>query len=194
MSIEHYIGRLLRPVRPGPSKLASARKEFQGVTGPMVIESPAFACGTHMSPRFTAVGKGVSPPLHWAHLPPHTKDLVLIVEDADPPVPRPIVHAVAYNIPASTHGLAEGSIPAHAIWKKAPQPEGFLLGKNTKGGQSWIEPRPVAGHGPHRYYFQLFAVTGKLDFKTPPTKVEILRAISGNVLGVAKCIGVFERE
>ena len=194
MSIEHWIGRLLRGVRPGPSKLISGRQEFQGLGGDMTIGSPAFACGSRMSPRFTSIDKEISPPLQWNRTPPHTKDLLLIVEDADPPLPRPLVHAIAYNIPVAIRGLEEGSMPAHHDRKHAVQPNAFVMGKNSKGSQTWLGPKPVAGHGPHHYYFQLFALTTKLEFKKPPKKEEILKAIRGNVLGVATCIGAFERE
>ena len=147
-----------------------------------------------MAPRFTAVGEEISPPLKWSHLPPHTKDLVLIVEDADPPLPKPLVHCVAYNIPVSLHGLAEGTMPPDRDKQHAVQPAGFLMGKNSSGWQAWKGPRPVSGHGVHHYYFQLYALTTKLEFKEPPSKDEIVRAMSGNALAVATCIGTFQRE
>jgi Raf kinase inhibitor-like YbhB/YbcL family protein len=193
MSFESIIGRILRPIRPGPSKLVSSRGEFQHLRESLIISSPAFACGTAMSPRFTSIDKEISPPLQWSNIPPHTKSLLLIVEDADPPLPRPLVHAIAYNISPSTHTLAEGEMPAHHDRKQAQQPSSFLMGKNSMGGQAWKGPRPVAGHGPHHYYFQLFALTTKLDFKKAPEKKDILKAINGNVLAVGTCIGTFER-
>lgn len=189
---------MLRGVRPGPGKLVSAGVEFAVVRGAMNLESPAFGCGTHMSPRFTSTGSEVSPPLRWKGTPPFTKELVLIVEDADAPLPRPIVHAIVYGLAHNANALGEGALPGHRAHKK-DKPEagafdGYAMGRNTFGGQTWLGPHPVAGHGPHRYYFQLFALDTHLSFKKPPKKKALVQAMRGHVLARGECVGIFKRD
>jgi Raf kinase inhibitor-like YbhB/YbcL family protein len=195
-----FIGKMLRPVRPGPTKIVSARPEFRDLLDVIVVESPAFTTGTRMAQRFTSLGDEISPPLKWRTTPPLTKDLLLIVEDADPPMPQPIVHAIAYNIPSDSHEIQEGAMPAHHKRKQTPdgkdalQPEGFVMGVNTMGARTWLGPAPIPGHGVHHYYFQLFALDIKLEFEKPPTKKDVLKAIRGHVLAMGSCMGTYQQE
>ena len=97
------LGRALSRLRPGINALL-----FAGVNVPAVIEvtSPAFLQGGTIPPLYTADGAGMSPPLTWRGLPADAAALLLVVEDADSPTPRPLVHAIATSLPLAEAGLA----------------------------------------------------------------------------------------
>ena len=67
--------------------------------------------------------------------------------------------------------------------------------KNIQGAH-YGGPKPVIGHGVHRYFYQLVALrepvdTGKM---AKVTKDGLGRAIVGNVLGWGQWIGTYERK
>jgi len=182
------VGQMLRHVRPGLGALVSSRLTT-GSHG-MVISSPAFADGATLPRRFTQDGESLFPPLLWDKIPPGTQSLALLVEDADAPFPRPLVHAVLHSIPPSLSGIPEGGVPAR---QTRTSPLGFMAGRNSMARAGWMAPSPIAGHGPHRYAFQLLAFDAVPQFATPPGRGTLLRAMKGNVIAVARVIGVYRR-
>lgn len=73
---------------------------------------------------------------------------------------------------------------------------GFKHGLNIRSA-IYGGPRPLKGHGPHRYYFQLVAlsaVVGLAKAGTIPTKKELSNEIKGKVLGWGEWVGVCERK
>lgn len=104
------IGQTLRPVRPGVISLTTSK--YTGFLGMALrVSSPNFGEGEPMPVRYTQDGQGVFPPLRWEGLPPRTMSVVLLVEDADIPWVRPLVHLIVHSIPPELTELAEGSIP-----------------------------------------------------------------------------------
>ena len=98
MSLKSALGSLMRPIRAGESHLVwndprlAAPRLF-------ALSSPAFADGG-MMPRRSAgsgVGDDLSPPLDWTGVPRGAEELVLIVQDPDAPLPRPVTHLIAYG-------------------------------------------------------------------------------------------------
>ena len=53
---------------------------------------------------------------------------------------------------------------------------------------------PPPGHGRHRYFFKLYALDQALDMEPGLTKQELLRQISGHVLGQGRLMGTYERK
>ncbi|HWF70291.1 MAG TPA: YbhB/YbcL family Raf kinase inhibitor-like protein, partial [Mycobacterium sp.] len=90
------IGRLLRNVRAGEHRSPLAGAGF-AVPDDITVTSTAFIDGGTMP--VASAGKGVgdntSPQLRWIGLPPETRQLVLIIDDVDVPLPRPLLHTVA---------------------------------------------------------------------------------------------------
>jgi phosphatidylethanolamine-binding protein (PEBP) family uncharacterized protein len=73
---------------------------------------------------------------------------------------------------------------------------GFRLGKNLRGSV-YGGPRPVLGQGEHRYFFQVVALSQKLDVtKMNPVakKNEILREMEGKILDWGEWIGIYENK
>lgn len=152
--IASRIGHALRNRRAGEHALTWHKEGFQAPET-IVLTSTAFAHGAHM-PQAQAgkgVGGNISPELSWSGVPSAAVEkLVLIVEDPDVPLARPITHARVAEISPETNGIAEGGIHGY------------------RGA------RPIPGHGPHRYVFQLFAYDA-----------------SGRVVARGRLDGVYER-
>ena len=58
-------------------------------------------------------------------------------------------------------------------------------------------PRPVFGHGPHRYFFQVIGLGQEVDQSSlteAVTREELGREIQGKVVGWGTWIGVYERK
>ena len=90
------IGKLLRHVRAGEHRSPLAGSDF-AAPDDITVTSTAFGDGGAMPT--TSAGKGVgdnaSPQLSWAGLPSQTRQVVLIIDDIDVPLPRPLLHTVA---------------------------------------------------------------------------------------------------
>lgn len=184
------IGHALRPVRPGPIMLASSR--WSGFLPFAIrVSSPAFADGGAMPVRFSMDGEGRLPPLVWDGLPADTQSVALLVEDADVPALRPLVHCIVYGIPPSMTELAEGAVPRRM---RGTAPQGWACGRNSLSGLGWLPPSPPPGHGPHRYAFQVFALSARPVFARPPSRSRLLKAIRPHLLAQGRLVGSYERR
>ena len=182
-----WIGRILRGVRAGERHSASNHTALLGVPEVLSLKSDWFLNGTQM-PHFSAgigVGETISPPLSWSGVPAGTVELAIIIEDPDAPLPRPFVHMIAYRISADKTSVAEGTLAHEAI--------GVAFGKSTAGAQGYMGPRPVPGHGPHRYIFQILALSRHTAFSSAPKLKAFLNGISGTVIGRGMLVGTYER-
>jgi Raf kinase inhibitor-like YbhB/YbcL family protein len=179
------LGRLLRNRRAGESKLAW---NHPGLDAPetIALTSPAFVDGSEMpvSSAGKGVGLNVSPPLAWHGLPAQAAELVLIIEDPDVPLPRPVVHLALAGITPQLEGFAEGELNEGG-------PHGSGRGSFNRTG--YAGPRPVPGHGPHHYVFQLYALSGRLDLLSRAKPSSIVSAINGTVLARGRLDGTYER-
>jgi Raf kinase inhibitor-like YbhB/YbcL family protein len=182
------LGHLLDRVRPGMEKLVWAKDEVQAPEV-ITVQSEAFGDGAPIPVRFTADGEGAFPPLAWRDLPPAAAEVVLIVEDADSPTPIPLLHALAWGLPAGPVRLAQGALPSQAGPGSID-----TVGLNSLRKRQWLAPDPPPGHGPHRYVFQVFAVGHPLKFEKPPEKHDLIEALRGHVLARGRLIGLYERK
>jgi hypothetical protein len=155
------------------------------------VTSTAFAQGQPIPPKYSGEGEDVSPPISWSGLPENAQELVLICDDPDAPTAEPWVHWVIYKIPTALTGLPEG-IERRARLK---QPAGVLQGKNSWPSQNvgYRGPMPPPGHGPHRYYFKLYALEAKLVISPGVDKKGLLEEIKGHVLEEGQLMGTYRR-
>ena len=189
-SIMRTIGHALRGVRPGIISLASSR--LSGNMGfSLHVSSPAFDDRRPMPVRFTQDGDSLCPPLQWEGLPPQTQSSVLLVEDADIPSFRPLVHLIVHSIPADVTELDEGEIPLRLV---GHSPRGYACGRNALGRPGWTAPTPPPGHGPHRYAFQVFALDARPSFPYPPGRSLLMRTIQPHIIAQGRTIGTYERK
>jgi Raf kinase inhibitor-like YbhB/YbcL family protein len=173
----NLFGRRIRRWRAGSEWRVGEDIRFSGVPRTLELRSPAFAPGGAMP------ATSDSPPLEWSGVPPQTKMLALVMQDVDVPLPRPLTHALAYDIDPAKTSLKAGALDGTHV----------TMGYNGGGGRGYIAPAPIPGHGPHRYVFTLLAVDYEPRFDQPPTKGRLLDAIAGHVIALAELVGTAER-
>ncbi|RVU19314.1 YbhB/YbcL family Raf kinase inhibitor-like protein [Methylobacterium oryzihabitans] len=183
--LPHAVGAALSGVKAGLDRTAW-HAEFATVPGGLALTSPAFADGAAIPARFTADGPGLSPPLAWSGVPAGTAALALLVEDADSPTPKPVVHAIAWHVDPGRAGLDEGELAPDA-------PDAPDLGRNTYLRAGWLPPDPPTGHGPHRYLFQLYALKAPLDLDGTPGRTAFLDGVRAGAIARGLLTGTYER-
>ena len=189
--LPEVVGQVLRNQRAGLEKLAFHKVDLRNGTAAIEVKSLAFSDHAPIPRRYTADGEAISPPLQWSGVPPRAASIVLIVEDADSPTPEPLVHAIAVDLNPAEPSLAEGAL-------KSPDHEGnddVKTGRNSYLRQAWLPPDPPPGHGPHRYAFQIFALTGSDEaFPDAPGRDDILNALEHRAIASGCLIGIYERD
>jgi Raf kinase inhibitor-like YbhB/YbcL family protein len=183
-----WIGRILRSVRAGERHSASNHAALLDVSGVISLKSEWFLNGKQMPLRSAGIGVGenISPPLSWSGVPAGTVELAILMEDPDAPLPWPFVHMIAYRISPDKSGVAAGALAREAA--------GAAFGRSTAGAQGYMGPRPVPGHGPHRYIFQILALSRCTAFSSAPKLKAFLHGISGTVIGRGILVGTYERH
>ena len=183
-----WLGKLLRGVHAGETHSVSNHPSLCLSPFSLSVESDWFDDGGFMPERAAGkgVGSNISPPLTWSGLPAETAEVAIIVEDPDAPLPRPFIHLVAYGIPAELTFVPEDFLSASG--------QQLRLGRNTTGSMGYMGPRPVPGHGPHRYHFHVLALDRKVEFAAPPKLKPFLSKLSGAVVARGTLTGVYERQ
>lgn len=181
------LGHALRDRRAGLDKLAFNTSGLRGGMAAIEVSSIAFADHAPLPARYTADGEGLSPPLQWRGVPAAAASLVLIVEDADAPTPRPLVHAIAVDLPTSGGALAEGALNSEAAGGQVH------VGRNSYLMSGWLPPDPPPGHGAHRYAFQVFALLPGEAFSGTPGRDALMDAVRERALASGCLIGTYER-
>lgn len=183
------VGAALRGQRAGLDQTAFVRIRLPVGQGALQVTSLAFMDHAPLPPRFTADGEGLSPPLQWSGVPANAASLLLLVEDADSPTPHPLVHAIAYDIPAQESYLAEGALNGGEDEAGAPR-----LGRNSYLRTAWIPPDPPPAHGVHRYAFQLFALGPGAEWSGTPGRDAVLQVLEQHAIASGCLIGTYERH
>ena len=162
---------------------------------PFMITSPAFKDGTALqkknagdnppgaNPNPNCVGENVSPPLSWANPPAGTKSYALTMVDPEGRGGLGVMHWIAYGIPGSVTGFAEGEV-------SKPGPK-FVGGKGTNGFGYYRGPCTPPG-APHHYTFTLIA-TDLEPKELPPglTRDELIGKLNGHTKGATGLVGLF---
>lgn len=180
------VGRALSGLKAGLEKTAY-HSRFAEVPETVALTSPAFADGTPMPARFTEDGAKTSPPLAWSGLPEGTARVAILVEDADSPTPKPLVHLIAWNLSATPSEISEGALVG------ADAKARYELGGNSFFQDAWLPPDPPTGHGAHRYLFQLYALDRALALPASPGRGAMTDAMTGRVLAKGRLIGTYAR-
>jgi Raf kinase inhibitor-like YbhB/YbcL family protein len=157
------------------------------------LSSPAFKDGQMLQQKNAGknaqnpncVGENVSPPLQWSGVPAGPKSFALIMVDPEGRGGLGVIHWVAYGIPASVTGFAEG---------ETSQPsEKYVGGKGTNNQGIYLGPCTPAG-APHHYTFTLIATD--LDPKELPpglTRDELFAKLSGKTKGATGLVGLWRK-
>ncbi|MBV8862646.1 MAG: YbhB/YbcL family Raf kinase inhibitor-like protein [Mycobacterium sp.] len=178
------VGKLLRNVRAGEHRSPLAGAGFDAPYD-ITVTSTAFADGgaIPVSSAGKRVGDNVSPQLRWTAPTPETRQLVLIIDDVDVPLPRPLLHTVAVIEP----DVAEVSTGA-----LQPGTAGMRFTPGDLRNRGYAGPRPTPGHGPHRYRFQVFAIDEPISDHVSTTRA-LVKQMAGHVLARGILTGTYER-
>jgi len=143
------------------------------------IRSEAFEGHGHIPERHTSDGEDVAPALTWSGVPEGTQSFALVVHDPDAPLVDGFTHWVAYNVPGDAEGVPEGG-------------EGVTHGVNSLGSEGYNGPAPPPGHGPHHYYFWVYALDQDLELEPGLDRRSLLERIEDHVIEQARTIGTYE--
>ena len=150
------------------------------------LTSPVFENGGLIPSLYTCDGENTSPELHIEGVPEGTVSLILVMDDPDIPDSvkqargiEKFDHWALYNIPPDT-----AIIPATNMVVGNG-------GKNSKGETNYTGPCPPDRE--HRYFFQLYAVSGTLNFIKTPAFDEIETAAQGMTLASTTLVGRYKR-
>ncbi len=184
------LGKALRPLHAGEEQLLALQREVLP-TREMQLHSDSFALAGWIPRRHAGPGEGdnLSPPLHWSTPPSSTAELLLVCEDPDAPALHPFIHWML-RIPLTVTRLPEG-LPAVAEPGIVP---GVVQGPNSAGERGYLGMLPPLGHGPHHYYFEIFALDQAIELPTRAHHGELLAAIAGHVLAEGHHVGLYERR
>ncbi|MGO9353563.1 MAG: YbhB/YbcL family Raf kinase inhibitor-like protein [Mycobacterium sp.] len=178
------LGKVLRRVRASEQRSPLSGSGF-GAPESIAVTSSAFTDGGAMpsSSAGKGVGDNISPPLRWTGLPPETRHVVLIVDDVDVPLSRPLLHTIAV-IDRALDGVTAGGLQ--------PGCAGIRFIRADLGHRGYAGPRPIPGHGPHHYRFHVFAIDRPIPDGVTTAKA-LLATMSGHVLARGVLTGTYER-
>jgi phosphatidylethanolamine-binding protein (PEBP) family uncharacterized protein len=191
------LGALLKNRRAGDTHSAWNLPNLQGPEG-LSVTSRQFEEKEPIPPEHAGKrigGKNLSPDLTWSPPPPETTELLLVVEDLDVPIAKPAVHCLALIDPSRLdppNHLPPGALSAH-------QPAAGVRILRSTIGRGYHGPEPIKGHGPHRYTFQLFALSIAVSDAPDGTKLDrarpraLLSSITAPVTARGRLTGVFAR-
>lgn len=167
---------------PAPATNTLASQNFKLIA--MKISSPAFADNQSIPLKYSCEGQSINPPLEFSGVPEAAKSLALIMDDPDVPknlLPSGLfVHWVVFNMPASTAGIAENSIPPG------------VQGNNGAGKAAYTGPCPPDRQ--HRYFFKLYALDGMLDLPSGASKEDVEKAMQGHIIEQSELIGLYNKK
>jgi Raf kinase inhibitor-like YbhB/YbcL family protein len=150
------------------------------------LSSVAFQQEENIPAKYTCQGEDISPPLAWSGAPEGTQSYALVVDDPDAPN-KVFTHWLIYNIPSDVTELPEGVPTDEKLTNRA------LQGSNDFGKIGYGGPCPPPD-GPHRYRFNLYALSQALDLEPGTSKTQLLAAIERHILDQYELTGLFQRK
>ncbi|KAF8862226.1 PEBP-like protein [Acephala macrosclerotiorum] len=202
--LERTVSYFTKNVRGHDAKLFFRGPAFKSFPEPTItVTSPD--CGPSSSlldVDHTQDGKDHIPSLTWslpASIPAErVREYLILVEDADGPIGVPIMHGGFYHIPPTKTSLGPEDLVKAEGEKRHVVKGGFKYAKNLRGSV-YGGPRPLKGHGEHRYFYEIIALSETVGveekgFSAWPKKDELVKGVEGKVLGWGQWIGVAIRN
>jgi Raf kinase inhibitor-like YbhB/YbcL family protein len=162
--------------------------------GVFTLTSPSFGDGHRLAVKNAGnnktnpncIGRNISPALSWKNPPADTKSFALLMFDPEGRPPGGVSHWVAYGIPASVTGFAEGEVSQPS--------DKYVGGLGTMKLSTYTGPCTPPG-APHHYIFTLIAT----DLDTSAlaagmTRDELLKALDGHAKEATGLIGTFSQQ
>jgi Raf kinase inhibitor-like YbhB/YbcL family protein len=164
-----------------------------GAQGAFTLSSPDFKDGERLPTKNAGnnksnpncVGENISPAFAWANPPDGTKIFALMMFDPEGRPPGGVSHWVAYGIPVSVTGFAEGEVSRPS--------DNYVGGTSTMKLSNYSGPCARSG-APHHYTFTLIATDLEPSALQPGlTREELIRALDGHAKGATGLIGTFSK-
>ena len=158
---------------------------------PFMLRSSGFEDGGKLPVKFAGnakgnpncVGENISPPLAWSNPPEGTKSYALLMYDPEGRGGLGVSHWVAYGIPVSVTGFAEGEVSTDS--------DKYVGGTSTPKLSHYFGPCTPPGDW-HHYTFTLIATDLDPKALAPGlTREEVFKALDGHAKGAAGLIGRF---
>ena len=162
--------------------------------GVFTLSSPDFKDGARLAVRNAGnnksnpncVGENISPALSWANPPEGTKSYAILMFDIDGRPPGGVSHWVAYGIPASVTGFAEGEVSKPS--------DKYVGGQSLMKLANYFGPCTPPGP-PHHYIFTLMATDLEpAALKEGMTRDELIKALDGHAKGATSLVGIFSKQ
>jgi hypothetical protein len=162
--------------------------------GVFTLSSTAYKDGERLPTKFAGnnksnpncVGENVSPPLAWANPPEGTKSYALLMFDIDGRPPGGVSHWVAYGIPASVTGFAEGEVSKPS--------DKYVGGQSLMKLPNYFGPCTPPGN-PHHYILTLMATDLEpTALKEGMTRDEVIKALDGHAKAATSLVGTFSKQ
>jgi Raf kinase inhibitor-like YbhB/YbcL family protein len=172
---------------------ASCGAHDASAQGVFTLTSPSFKDGQRLATKNAGnnktnpncVGENVSPALSWSNPPAGTKSFALLMFDPEGRPPGGVSHWVAYGIPATVTGFAEGEV--------SKPTNKYVGGESTMKLSSYFGPCTPPG-APHHYTFTLIATDlepSALAAGMP--RDEVIKALTGHAKEATGLIGTFSK-
>ena len=153
----------------------------------LTVGTTAFTANGPIPRQHSEYGLGISPALNWSAV-PNAVAYAIVVEDPDGSA-KPVVHWVAWNVPAGTTRLPEGLQERDRL--SGGPLEGIMQGASGRGTVGWYGPRPPKGDKPHHYHFQVLGLDRQLDLPLGATRDQLLAAAAGHVIATGDLVGTY---
>ena len=162
--------------------------------GVFTLSSTGFKDGERLATKFAGnnksnpncVGEIISPALSWANPPEGTKSYAILMFDIDGRPPGGVSHWVAYGIPASVTGFAEGEVSKPS--------DKYVGGQSLMKLANYFGPCTPPGP-PHHYIFTLMATDLEpTALKEGMTRDELIKALDGHAKGATSLVGIFSKQ
>ncbi|KAJ2896132.1 hypothetical protein MKZ38_005856 [Zalerion maritima] len=202
--LEVTLSTLFFSFRGRDAKLFTRSPPFSSAPKNITVTSPLGASSPDTDiPREYMAPHTVFPTIEWScddkSMEENVKEWLVVSEDPDAPLPRPVVHGLFGGIEPRRRKVENGDVEAvgqqNAKDGQNRVKGGFWYGK-ARRPMIYIPPRPLIGHGKHRYFFQVIALSEPVDEKvaeTTPTWDILLQEIGGNIIGWGEWVGGCER-
>jgi Raf kinase inhibitor-like YbhB/YbcL family protein len=161
--------------------------------GVFTLSSPNFKDGERLAVKYAGnnkanpncVGENISPALSWSNVPEGTKSFAILMFDPEGRPPGGVSHWVAYGIPASVTGFAEGEVSKTG--------DKYVGGTSLMKLPHYFGPCTPPGQV-HHYMLTLMATDLEPAALAPGlARDELIKALDGHVKQATSLIGTFSK-
>jgi Raf kinase inhibitor-like YbhB/YbcL family protein len=172
---------------------ASCGARDASAQGVFTLSSPDFKDGERLAQKFAGniktnpncVGENVSPALAWANPPEGTRSYALLMFDPEGRPPGGVSHWVAYGIPVSVTGFAQGEVSQAS--------DKYVGGISTLKLAHYFGPCTPPGPQ-HHYVFTLIATDLEpTALAAGLSREDVMKALDGHAKQATGLIGTFSK-